>query len=95
MKMLLNLDSSNGGYITVVCVTLYFTRLRLYAVNSKDVHWYKRTIHHCIYLIWFIRFDICAETTKKNHMNTHIEYTGMLLLFTHFDFHNPRLSTSG
>ena len=36
--MLLQLNGSDGGDIALVCVNLYFMRLCLYAVSSKEVH---------------------------------------------------------
>ena len=40
-----HLGDGDGGDVDVVCVTLYFTRLCLYAVNYKEVLWAEGTIY--------------------------------------------------
>ena len=40
------MDCSDGEYIAVVCVTLYFMMLRLYEVNAKEVPWEQSLTYH-------------------------------------------------
>ena len=39
MKKLGKLGDGDGEYVAVVCVTFYFMRLSLYAVNSNGLPW--------------------------------------------------------
>ena len=88
------LCGGNGGDVAVVCVTFYFMRLFLYAVNYTELSWEERTIYHFASLIWFTIFYRCAETMKTNQRNMFFESIGMLFLFPQSDFHNLRLATS-
>ena len=88
------LGNGDEGDVYVVCVTLFFTSLSLYAVNAKDIPWEEIKCYHLVPLIWFTRFDKCAEITKTNQSNMVVEPIGMLFLFELSYFHNKRLVTS-
>ena len=64
IKKLVGLYSSNGGDTFMVCGTLYFMQLRLFAVNAKYFTQEEMVIYHWSFLIWFTRFDLCAATMK-------------------------------
>ena len=64
IKKLVGLYSSNGGDIFMVCGTLYFMQLSLFAVNAKYSTQEEMVIYHWSFLIWFTRFDLCAATMK-------------------------------
>ena len=94
IKALVELDSNAVGDVAVVCAILYFTILRLYVVNAKEVSWKERLIYHWASLLWFTSFDGCAGTMYKNQKNMVIETIGMMFLFPLSDFYNPRLASS-
>ena len=56
---LVQLGDGDGGDDSVVCITLYFIRLHLYAVNSKGVPWEERKFYHWSSLLWFNIFYRC------------------------------------
>ena len=88
------LGDGDVGDVDVVCFALYFMRLCLYAVNSKEVPWKEITVYHLASLIWFTIFDRCAETMKINQSKRFVGSIGGLFLFPRSDYHNPRLETS-
>ena len=88
------LGDGDGGYVVVVCDTLYFVMVCLYAVNSKEVPWEERTIYYWASLLCFPIFESFAETMKSNQRGMVFKFVIIMLLFPCSYFHNTRLSTS-
>ena len=54
---MLEKDNDNTGSLTVLCLSLYFMRLRLYAINTTDTNYLERMKYMWASFLWFTSFD--------------------------------------
>ena len=93
-KKLYALNSYDVGNCSVMVVSLNMTRMRLFAVNSRNTPW--KVISFMTYMstFWFSSFHTYGSNTmlprKRNSM---LENIGIILLVTRHDVSQPRQLT--
>ena len=88
-------EKDNIGGVTVLCLSLYFMRLRLYAINATNVNYLERMKYIWASLLWFTSFNhLCGGTMTTNKHNIVMETYGMMFLLPHNDVSYPSHLTS-
>ena len=84
----------DSGNLAVTVISLTFTRLRLYAVNARDLDWKQRAIYTWATLLWFTSFHTPGSTMLANKRNMVLETIGLLFLVSRDDVLHPCQTTS-
>ena len=98
---LLSLSDEDIGSVAVLAVTLYFTRLKLYAVNAKKAHYRDRITFCWAGLIWITSLECHSRyggaklsTIATNCRNIMTETIGMIFSMARQGVKNPRYMTT-
>ena len=76
---LLEEENDNIGSLAVLCLSLYFMRLRLYAINTTDSNYLERMKYMWASLLCFTSFNHqCGPTMMINKRNIVMETYGMM-----------------
>jgi len=84
-------DNLSPGDIGVLMVTLAMTKLRLHAINSKDMDSNQRSVYSWVSMLWFTSLTGACITTKRNLVAEAISFAFLLL---RDDVKRPRNLTS-
>jgi hypothetical protein len=87
VKKLIAYDSLDTGNSAVTIVTLLMMRMRVFAVNSRNVSWRTRAVMSYISTVWFLSFHTSANksnphTMLPNKRNMLMETISVLFLVT-------------
>ena len=93
--MLEDEEDNSSSSVAVLCLSLYFIRLRLYAINKTNENYLERKKYMWASLIWFASFDHeCGATMMAKKRNIVMEPYGILFLLPRNDVAYPRHLTS-
>ena len=81
----------NPVIVTVLCVSLYFMRLQLYAVNCKKLDSIHRISFLWASMLWMTSMTNVCVITKRNIVTSTI---GLVFLIARSDVSHPRHTTS-
>ena len=93
-------ETEDIGTVAVMCVSLYFTRLKLFGVNGKKCDWRQRLVFCWCSMIWLSsytsksRLGTNQKNSRANVQNTVTETIGMVFSIPHKDIYAPRFLTT-
>ena len=98
---LLTLSDEDVGSTAVLAITLYFTRLKLYAVNAKKANYRDRITFCWAGLLWITSLECHSKyggkkqsTIATNSRNIMTETIGMIFSMARKGVKNPRYMTT-
>lgn len=94
VKGVLELKTNDVGNQCVTALSLVFSRMRSFAVNSRSTDWKTRAIFTYASLLWTTSFHTSGSTMMPNKRNCVLETVGLLFLLPRDDFPEPRRATS-